>query len=160
MDSSTNRKEKTPNPVDVHVGARVKLRRMMAGMSQERLGEHLGLTFQQIQKYEKGANRIGASRLYAIAHILETPIQFFFEEMPSGAPSADAEDDGFSVSGFVATNEGLELNLAFARIRDPATRRHLADLVRSVADGVASDDLGTGDEDPKRSEAKDTADGG
>lgn len=137
METTSSRLEKAPNPVDVHVGARVKLRRMMAGMSQERLGEHLGLTFQQIQKYEKGANRIGASRLYAIAQILDTPVQFFFDEMPA-APAPDGSGEKMvSVSGFVSTNEGLELNLAFARIRDPATRRHLADLVRSVADGAA-----------------------
>ncbi|MEM8753989.1 MAG: helix-turn-helix domain-containing protein [Pseudomonadota bacterium] len=159
MDSTTGRKDKAPNPVDVHVGARVKLRRMMVGMSQERLGEHLGLTFQQIQKYEKGANRIGASRLYAIAQILETPIQFFFDEMPSPGPGLEGEEDMVSVSGFVATNEGLELNLAFARIRDPATRRHLADLVRSVADGSGGDDEDA-PADARGAKARDTADGG
>ncbi|MEM7524502.1 MAG: helix-turn-helix transcriptional regulator, partial [Pseudomonadota bacterium] len=73
MEKSESPKAKAPNPVDVHVGARVRLKRMMAGMSQERLGEQLGLTFQQIQKYEKGANRIGASRLHAISEILDTP---------------------------------------------------------------------------------------
>ena len=77
--------KKTPNPVDIHVGSRVRLRRMMLGMSQEKLGEHLGITFQQIQKYEKGTNRIGASRLQHIARVLTVPVAFFFEDAP-GSP--------------------------------------------------------------------------
>ena len=133
-----------PNPIDVHVGSRVRLRRMSLGMSQERLGRHLGLTFQQVQKYEKGANRIGASRLYAIARVLDAPVQFFFDDMPdsavAGLPSAaetevEAGDAGgaIRVSDFVSSAEGLELNRSFQRITDQATRRRLAELVRSVA---------------------------
>ena len=76
-----------PNPIDVHVGSRVRFRRMLLGMSQEKLGEKLGLTFQQIQKYEKGINRIGASRLFDLAQVLGVPVQFFYEEAPSGDPS-------------------------------------------------------------------------
>ncbi len=135
---------KGPNPIDVHVGSRVRLRRMSLGMSQERLGRHLGLTFQQVQKYEKGVNRIGASRLYAIARVLDAPVQFFFEEMPkaavAGLPSAaetevEAAEPGgaIRISDFVASAEGLELNRSFQRITDQATRRRLAELVRSVA---------------------------
>src|SRR5262245_27340102 len=84
------------NPVDVHVGGRVRLRRMLLGMSQEKLGEHLGLTFQQIQKYEKGINRIGASRLFDLSQVLGVPVQFFYDEAPSGAQSAGAAAPGFA----------------------------------------------------------------
>lgn len=132
---------KSPNPIDVHVGARVKFRRVALGMSQEKLGRLLGLTFQQVQKYEKGANRIGASRLFAISRVLDAPIQFFFEEMPreiveelpQPAPETAARGPDPRVAEFVATAEGLELNRSFQRIADLATRRRLADLVRSVA---------------------------
>lgn len=136
---------KGPNPIDVHVGSRVRLRRMSISVSQERLGRMLGLTFQQIQKYEKGANRIGASRLYAIAHALDAPVQYFFDEMPadalvglaapmaSQAPAEDGGAGGVRVSDFVATAEGLELNRSFQRITDQPTRKRLAELVRSVA---------------------------
>lgn len=135
---------KGPNPIDVHVGSRVRLRRMSLGMSQERLGRHLGLTFQQVQKYEKGVNRIGASRLYAIARVLDAPVQFFFEDMPdsavAGLPSAaevevEAAEAGgaIRIADFVSSAEGLELNRSFQRITDQATRRRLAELVRSVA---------------------------
>ena len=133
---------KQANPVDVHVGARLRLRRMALGVSQEKLGEQLGVTFQQVQKYEKGANRIGASRLYQISRVLEAPIQYFFEDLPeeigdSGTPS---EETMPPVSDFVSTSEGLELNLAFAKIKDHATRKHLAQLVRSVAEGADRDE--------------------
>lgn len=130
---------KKPDPVDVHVGARLRMRRVFLGMSQERLADRLGLTFQQIQKYEKGANRIGASRLYAISRVLDTPVQYFFDDLPADAgnrPSgAPASED---IAGFVASAEGLQLNLAFARIRDTATRRRLADLVRTLAEEDAA----------------------
>lgn len=132
---------KMPNPVDIHVGGRLRVRRMIVGMSQEKLGVHLGLTFQQVQKYEKGLNRIGASRLYAISRILNTPVQYFFDDLSdeiigsnpisdkgSGAPN------GAPLSEFLATSEGLQLNMSFTRIKDQATRRRLADLVRTLAD--------------------------
>ena len=133
--------KKAPNPTDKHVGARVRMRRMMLSMSQEKLGDALGLTFQQVQKYEKGANRIGASRLQQIANILQVPVAFFFE----GAPSANAhQPDGFSgapspayVSDFLATSDGLALTKAFMRIKNPKLRRRIVDLVEQM---VADDE--------------------
>lgn len=128
------------NPMDIHVGSRVRLRRMLLGMSQEKLGEHLGLTFQQVQKYEKGVNRIGASRLFDLAKTLGVPIQFFYDEAPVGAHGAPQASPGFAeqpsesyVVEFLGTREGLELNKAFARISDPRVRRSIVDLVRSLA---------------------------
>lgn len=129
--------KKAPNPTDKHVGARVRMRRMMLGMSQEKLGDALGLTFQQVQKYEKGANRIGASRLQQIAHILQVSVSFFFE----GAPSAPGQHpiDGMAeapspayVSDFLATSDGLALTKAFMRIKDPKLRRRIVDLVEQM----------------------------
>ncbi|MEM1044763.1 MAG: helix-turn-helix transcriptional regulator [Pseudomonadota bacterium] len=128
--------KKSPNPIDVHVGSRVRLRRMMLGMSQEKLGEHLGITFQQIQKYEKGTNRIGASRLQHIATVLKVPVSFFFEDAP-GTPD---ETVGFEetkptsyVVDFLSSSEGLSLNKAFVRIREPKVRKRIVDLVRTLA---------------------------
>ena len=127
------------NPMDVHVGTRVRLRRMLLGMSQEKLGEHLGLTFQQVQKYEKGVNRIGASRLFDLAKVLGVPVQFFYDEAPAGTHGADAmigfaEQPGESyVVEFLGSRDGLELNKAFARIKDQRVRRSIVDLVRSLA---------------------------
>ena len=128
------------NPMDVHVGTRVRLRRMLLGMSQEKLGEHLGLTFQQVQKYEKGVNRIGASRLFELAKVLGVPVQFFYDEAPAGthnhAPMAVgfADQPGESyVVEFLGSRDGLELNKAFARIKDQKVRRTIVDLVRSLA---------------------------
>ena len=128
---------KKPNPVDAHVGSRVRLRRMLLGMSQERLGESMGLTFQQVQKYEKGVNRIGASRLFQIAKILDVPVQFFFEEAPQfdgSAPAgmAEAESETFILE-FLNSREGLELNRAFVKIADPKVRKSVVDLVRSLS---------------------------
>jgi transcriptional regulator with XRE-family HTH domain len=127
------------NPMDVHVGTRVRLRRMLLGMSQEKLGEHLGLTFQQVQKYEKGVNRIGASRLFDLAKVLGVPVQFFYDEAPAGtygavAATGFAEQPGESyVVEFLGSRDGLELNKAFARITDAKVRRSIVDLVRSLA---------------------------
>lgn len=127
------------NPVDKHVGERVRMRRMVLGMSQERLGEQLGLTFQQVQKYEKGVNRVGASRLFDLAHVLGVPIQYFYENMPSSlsghasAPGmADAPGESY-VADFLSSRDSIELNKAFARITDPRIRRSIVDMVRSVA---------------------------
>ncbi|MBN8998011.1 MAG: helix-turn-helix transcriptional regulator [Rhizobiales bacterium] len=126
--------KKQPNPIDIHVGSRVRLRRMMQGMSQEKLGESLGITFQQIQKYEKGTNRIGASRLQHIASVLEVPVSFFFEDAP-GAPSpagfAESRPAAF-VTDFLASAEGLQLNKAFVRIKDAKLRRRIVELVRAI----------------------------
>jgi transcriptional regulator with XRE-family HTH domain len=130
--------KKSPNPIDIHVGSRVRLRRMMLSMSQEKLGEHLGITFQQIQKYEKGTNRIGASRLQAIARVLNVPVAFFFEDAPGLTPVAG--NQGFEESAspsyvvdFLSSSEGLSLNKSFVRIKDPKVRRKIVDLVRSIA---------------------------
>jgi transcriptional regulator with XRE-family HTH domain len=129
--------KKQPNPIDTHVGSRVRLRRMMLGMSQEKLGENLGITFQQIQKYEKGTNRIGASRLQHIARVLTVPVSFFFDGAP-GAPvetgrgSGDAEAPNYLVD-FLATSDGIQLNKAFVRIKDVKLRRRVIELVRAMA---------------------------
>lgn len=127
---------KKSNPIDAHVGSRVRLRRMLVGLSQEKLGDQMQLTFQQIQKYEKGVNRVGASRLFHLSQILEVPVQFFFE----GAPSADGStESGFAESNteaflyeFLNTRDGLELNRAFVKITDAQVRRSVVDLVRSL----------------------------
>lgn len=134
---ASERSARRPNPIDTHVGSRVRMRRMLLGMSQEKLGEHLGLTFQQVQKYEKGVNRIGASRLFDIAQVLGVPVQFFYDDAPA-APGAAAV--GFAeqptesyVVDFLASREGLELNKAFVKVGDPATRRAIVELVRALA---------------------------
>jgi len=132
--------KKAPNPIDKHVGSRVRMRRMMLSMSQEKLGNSLGLTFQQVQKYEKGTNRIGASRLQQIAHILQVPVSFFFEGAPTHGLTARVE--GMSeapspayVSDFLATSDGLALTKAFMRISDSKLRRRIVDLVEQIAVG-------------------------
>ena len=129
-----------PNPVDVHVGSRVRYRRMIIGMSQEKLGERMNLTFQQIQKYEKGTNRIGASRLFQLSKILEVPVGYFFEDAFANAAPAQAmqglhepEQEGYLLD-FLNSREGLDLNKAFARIQDPKVRRRVIDLVRALSD--------------------------
>ncbi len=134
-----------PNPMDIHVGSRVRLRRMVIGMSQEKLGEKMGLTFQQIQKYEKGTNRIGASRLFQLSQILDVPVQFFFEDAPmSAAGRSAAAAAGFAESrteayllDFLNSRDGLELNRAFVKITDPKVRKRVVELVRALSDDVA-----------------------
>ena len=129
--------KKQANPVDARVGHRVRLRRMLMGMSQERLGELLGLTFQQVQKYEKGVNRIGAGRLFEIATIMGVPIGFFYEDAENALasrPGFAEDDESGSVMEFIASGEGLQLTLAFMRIKDPKVRRRLLDLVRSLTE--------------------------
>jgi transcriptional regulator with XRE-family HTH domain len=132
-----DRGSRRANPIDVHVGSRVRLRRMLLGMSQEKLGEHLGLTFQQIQKYEKGINRIGASRLFDLAKVLGVPVQFFYEELPTAESEAlaglgERPAESYAVE-FLGSREGLELNKAFARITDARVRRSIVELVRAFA---------------------------
>ena len=127
---------KAPNPVDKHVGSRVRMRRIMLGMSQEKLGEALGLTFQQVQKYEKGTNRVGASRIQQIAEILQVPVSFLFEGSPRGALGNAGFGEDTSppyVADFLATSEGLALTRAFTRISDPRLRRSIVDLVEQIA---------------------------
>lgn len=127
---------KDPNPIDKHVGSRVRMRRILNGMSQEKLGEALSITFQQVQKYEKGTNRIGASRLQQISKVLQAPPSFFFEGAPMGESGAQV---GFAESsevvGFISTVEGLQLNKAFASIRDPKVRKKVVELVVAIASG-------------------------
>lgn len=132
--------KKRPNPIDIHVGSRIRMRRNMIGMSQEKLGESLGITFQQIQKYEKGTNRVGASRLQSISSIMGVPVAFFFEDAPRGdgtdglseAPQADFETD------FLNSPEGIQLQRAYARIKDAKVRRRVLDLVKTL--GAAEDE--------------------
>jgi transcriptional regulator with XRE-family HTH domain len=128
--------KKAPNPTDKHVGSRVRMRRIMLSMSQEKLGDALGLTFQQVQKYEKGTNRIGASRLQQIAHTLQVPVAFFFEGAPTLGPHPDGMKEAPSpayVADFLATSEGLALTKAFMRIKEPKLRRRIVDLVQAIA---------------------------
>ncbi|ASV86466.1 MULTISPECIES: helix-turn-helix domain-containing protein [Ochrobactrum] len=129
--------KKKPNPIDVHVGSRIRLRRNMLGLSQEKLGESLGITFQQIQKYEKGTNRVGASRLQAISSILTVPVAFFFEDAPGSNPTSQAgfaeDNEATYVVDFLNSNEGVQLTRAFTKIADPKVRRKIIDLVKSLA---------------------------
>jgi transcriptional regulator with XRE-family HTH domain len=132
-----------PNPIDVHVGRRLRLRRTLLGMSQERLGQMLGLTFQQIQKYERGVNRIGSSRLYELGQILDVPISFFFDDMAQDGRAPDllapglAEDPaGFAFDARelqLDKRETLELVRAYNRIPDPAVRKRLFELAKALA---------------------------
>lgn len=140
------RNARRANLVDTHVGARLRLRRMMLGMSQEKLGDQLGLTFQQVQKYEKGVNRVGASRLFDLAQVLGVPVQYFYDELDPETAEGNAATRGFGerptdtyVVDFLSTREGLELNKAFTRVSDPKIRRAIIDLVRTLAghdDGI------------------------
>ena len=124
---------KAPNPVDKYVGSRVRMRRIMLGMSQEKLGVALGLTFQQIQKYEKGTNRVGGSRIQQIS---EMPVSFLFEGGPCGTARAEGYSEGTSpvyVSDFLATSEGLALTRAFTRITDAKLRSSIVEVVEQIA---------------------------
>jgi transcriptional regulator with XRE-family HTH domain len=140
-------RESRPSPIDVHVGGRIRLRRTLLGMSQERLGEALGLTFQQIQKYERGVNRVGASRLFDLSRVLDVPISFFFDDMPEplareygGAAVRRAvgfaePQDGFEDDA-LHRRETLELVRAYYRITDQGVRKRVFDLIKSLAPGV------------------------
>jgi transcriptional regulator with XRE-family HTH domain len=129
--------KKVPNPTDRHVGSRVRMRRMMLGMSQEKLGDALSLTFQQVQKYEKGTNRIGASRLQQIAGILQVPVSFFFEGAPQTGEAPAGMNEAPSptyVADFLTTSDGLTLTKAFMQIKNPKLRRRIVDLVEQIAE--------------------------
>src|ERR1700742_957101 len=127
--------KKQANPVDIQVGNRVRIRRMLIGMSQERLGELLGLTFQQVQKYEKGVNRIGAGRLFEVARILGVPIDYFYEGVTNQTAGGFAENEASPpVMEFVSSGEGLQLSLAFMKIKDPKLRKRVLDLVKQMAE--------------------------
>jgi len=143
--------KKQPSSIDAHVGSRVRLRRMLIGMSQEKLGELLGLTFQQVQKYEKGANRIGASRLFDIAQILAVPVSYFFDDVSEEVASQHRAMSGRSgvigqngnghykdlesgphMMEFVSSAEGFQLIRAYTKITDPRVRKRVLDLVKSL----------------------------
>jgi transcriptional regulator with XRE-family HTH domain len=141
----SRQKSDKPNPIDVHVGSRVRLRRTLLGMSQEKLGEAIGLTFQQVQKYERGANRIGASRLYDLSRVLDVPVSYFFEEMTSDvASAAEARLGGMATetpspayeADPMMRRETLELVRAYYRINDPQVRRRLFDLTKAIANAT------------------------
>jgi transcriptional regulator with XRE-family HTH domain len=129
--------KKQANPIDAQVGNRVRLRRMLVGMSQERLGELLGLTFQQVQKYEKGVNRIGAGRLFEVSRILGVTIEYFYEGVNSQLTGNAGFTEGASsppVMEFVSSGEGLQLSLAFMKIKDPKLRKRVLELVKQMAE--------------------------
>jgi len=138
-------KESRPSPIDIHVGGRIRLRRTLMGMSQERLGEALGLTFQQVQKYERGVNRVGASRLFDLSRVLDVSISFFFDDMPEPIAGvhgnhhttrvaggfAEAQD-GFGADEALNRRETLELVRAYYRITEPAVRKRVFELIKSM----------------------------
>ena len=135
MDDPQKKPGKSPNPTDVFVGGRVRMRRKMLGLSQEKLGDKLGITFQQIQKYEKGTNRVGASRLKAMSDALEVPISYFFPDSPPEGAAAGLHEDGATfLNDFMSTSEGLELSRAFVRITNAKARRKLIELAKAIAE--------------------------
>jgi transcriptional regulator with XRE-family HTH domain len=134
------RKSDQPNPIDVHVGSRVRLRRNMLGLSQEKLGEAIGLTFQQVQKYERGANRIGASRLHELSQVLDVPVEFFYDTTdPVRAPAIPHGFEEPPQAAFdsdpLRRRETRELVEAYYQIDDPAVRRRLFDLAKALSAG-------------------------
>jgi len=129
-------RKKAPNPTDRHVGSRVRMRRIMLAMSQEKLGAALGLTFQQVQKYERGANRIGASRLQQMSHILQVPVEFFFERGPDASAPHGSNGNALSmaqINDFISDSDGLRMIGAFMRIDNAALRRRIVMLVQEIA---------------------------
>ncbi len=138
-----NQSVRAPNPVDVHVGIRVRLRRTLLGMTQTGLGDAIGLTFQQVQKYERGVNRIGSSRLYDLARVLEVPINFFFDEMPKdvatkygGVSRGMAEGAEEFDPDIVSKRETLELVRAYYKIENPQVRKRLFEMVKALGKSV------------------------
>ena len=128
-----------PNPIDVHVGARVRLRRTLLGMSQEKLGEAIGLTFQQVQKYERGTNRIGSSRLFDLSRVLDVPIEYFFGDMPAEVAACSPAQGGGSAEKAanyeldpMAKRETLELVRAYYKISDPQVRKRLFEMTKAL----------------------------
>jgi len=133
-----------PNPVDLHVGGRVRMRRKLLGVSQEQLADSLGLTFQQVQKYERGANRVSASKLYEIARTLQVPVSFFFDGLADPMDGSDNDEVGQQaeriVQEFLTTPEGLELAEVFPKIGRGRVRRQVLDLVRAMAEEAQRND--------------------
>lgn len=147
--------KKDPNPIDAFVGSRVRMRRLMVGLSQEKLADGLGITFQQVQKYEKGTNRIGASRLQAIADILGVHPSFFFQEdngKPQSRETAADIHESQEISSFVASKEGIALNRAFLKIADPVLRKKIISLVAAMANAPEAEQTAIPSGD-RRSEA-------
>lgn len=133
--------KKVPNPTDAHVGSRVRMRRMMLGMSQEKLGDALGITFQQVQKNEKGQNRIGASRLQQIAGILQVPVAFFFEGAPGSAQSQQRPAEVDALTAFMTLPYAGELVRHYMAIARNVDRRKLVDVAELIANGPAGGEL-------------------
>ncbi|MEN0652926.1 MULTISPECIES: helix-turn-helix domain-containing protein [Hyphobacterium] len=133
------RNPREANQIDEHVGSRVRLRRQLLKMSQEKLGEELGVTFQQVQKYERGSNRIGASRLWSLSHVLDVPVTFFFDGLSAAKGGLAESDQSPIVYDFIQSPDGVALAQAFSRISDSKVRRRILDLVRTLADENAVD---------------------
>lgn len=131
---------RSPNPVDIHVGTRVRLRRQVMKMSQEKLGDQLGVTFQQVQKYERGANRVGASRLWKMSQVLDVPVGFFYDGLDEAGGSTEfATDDQLPiVYEFINSTDGVNLAKAVSQIKNKAVRRQILELARSLAKDAAS----------------------
>lgn len=125
---------KKPNPIDVYVGTRIRLRRHILGLTQEKLGEKLGVTFQQIQKYEKGTNRVGASRLQEIADIMNVPVSYFFDKGVSIQPAEGFSENDSNFVSFCSSNEGIQLMRAFTNISDVRVRRKIIDLAKALSE--------------------------
>ncbi len=138
-DESPDEKDERLSAIDAHVGSRIRLRRTLLGLTQERLGEALGLTFQQVQKYERGANRVGASRLFDLGRILEVPVGYFYDDLPVSAGGSmnrygfAESGDSFGADDALASRETLELVRAYYRISDPSVRKRVFELVKSMA---------------------------
>ena len=133
---------RSPNPVDVHVGARVRLRRKILRLSQEKLGEELGVTFQQVQKYERGSNRVGASRLWKLSQVLDVPVNFFYDGLSteyggqneSAALLSEGPGQAPIVYDFINSTDGVSLAKAVLKIKNKAVRRQILELARSLGD--------------------------
>ncbi|HWE74630.1 MAG TPA: helix-turn-helix transcriptional regulator [Stellaceae bacterium] len=151
--SSSGRRQKSdkPNPVDIHVGSRVRLRRTLLGMSQEKLGDALGLTFQQVQKYERGANRVGASRLYDLSRVLDVPVSYFFEEFGDASAAQNAAGESTAGDPYQSNpmmkRETLELVRAYLKIADPQIKRRVFELTKALASAYPGDGSGGPTED-------------
>ncbi len=136
-----------PNPIDVHVGRRVRMRRTLLGMTQTSLGEAIGLSFQQVQKYENGKNRMGSSRLYDLVRVLDVPVEFFFEEMPAEVAASSpaqrrrkAKAPPSYEPNPLARRETLELVRAYYKISDPQVRKHLFEMTKALGAAASGDD--------------------
>jgi transcriptional regulator with XRE-family HTH domain len=125
---------KAKNPIDAHVGLRIRAARLAAGLSQERLANALGVTFQQVQKYEKGVNRVGAGRLSDSARILSVPVSFFFEDAEGIGKPRKANDGLMAITEALSTPDGIRIARALARISDAKLRRRVADLLEAMVE--------------------------